>query len=144
MNKIKEIFNPSDNSASSQFVRYVIVGGIAYVFDFGFLYIFTDTLQIHYLVSATLSFLIGVVVNYTLARIFVFKTYKVKSQKIEVVSVVIISLSGLLLNNLIIWVLVNFLFLYYLLSKLLAAIVVLMWNYICRRILYVKLNASSK
>jgi putative flippase GtrA len=55
-----------------QFVRYGFVAGAAFVVDFGLLYVFTEYVHIFYLVSATASFLISLVLNYVLSVLWVF------------------------------------------------------------------------
>lgn len=62
--KIRKIlFEPTDNTLI-QLLRYTFVGGTAFIVDFGLLYVLTEYLNLHYLYSATLSFIAGVIVNY--------------------------------------------------------------------------------
>jgi len=48
----------------SQFAQYVLVGGLAFVVDFTALFVLTDYFGLHYLVSASLAFLLGLITNY--------------------------------------------------------------------------------
>ena len=61
-----------------QFVRYLIVGTVAFVADFGVLLVLTESCHLHYLRSAALAFLIGMAVNYALSVTWVFKVRVVK------------------------------------------------------------------
>ena len=62
--KFKKIFYGASDNLLIQFVRYFFVGGFAFIVDFGLLYILTEYAGLHYLLSATLSFIAGLVVNY--------------------------------------------------------------------------------
>lgn len=50
-----------------QVFRYVFVGGIAFLVDWGGLYIFTS-FGLHYLASSTIAFTIGLIANFVLAK----------------------------------------------------------------------------
>ena len=60
------------NNTLNQFFKYVLVGAVAFVVDFGLLYILTDFLKIYYLLSASISFVFGLVANYFLSTKWVF------------------------------------------------------------------------
>ena len=61
---------PTDNWFI-QFFRYFFVGGFAFVVDYGLLVLLTEVFGLHYLVSATISFIAGLVVNYLLSTSWV-------------------------------------------------------------------------
>ena len=63
--------DPTD-STLVQLLRYTFVGGVAFVCDFGALYALTEFAGLHYLISASLSFLLGLGVNYALSVLWVF------------------------------------------------------------------------
>ena len=62
-----------------QFLNYLIVGGVAFVFDFLTLYVLTEYVHVQYLISAACAFIVGLNVNYILAKYLVFKTSKIKN-----------------------------------------------------------------
>ena len=74
--KFKKIFYGASDNPLIQFVRYFFVGGFAFIIDFGLLYILTEYAGLHYLLSATLSFIAGLVVNYIISCIWVFNNSK--------------------------------------------------------------------
>lgn len=124
-----------------QLFRYGFVGGFSAVVDVGSLYIFTDILHIHYLISAILGFLLGTIVNYALSVLWVFKASgKIKA---ELVIFTLIGFGGLLLNELIIWLLVSKADVFYMLAKVVSLSIVLFWSFSLRRILFVRLNAKN-
>ena len=70
--KFKKIFYGAPDNLLIQFVRYFIDGGFAIKVDIGLLYIHTEYAALQYLLSATLSFIAGLVGNYIISCIFVF------------------------------------------------------------------------
>ena len=69
--KISSILSKSDKTFI-QLLRYGIVGGIAYCVDFGFLIFLTEVIKIHYLISAAIAFILGLLTNYALSIFWVF------------------------------------------------------------------------
>ena len=116
-----------------QFTKYFFVGGVAFVADFLTLYFLTDWAGLHYLTSATIAFIIGLNVNYFLAKKTVFKTSKISNVRKEYTIVFLISLSGLLINNGVLWLLTSVFGVFYLLSKVVASIICLFYNFLVRK-----------
>lgn len=118
-----------------QFLRYSCVGGIAFVIDFGSLYILTEYAGFYYIVSATISFLLGLVINYVLSTIWVFAESRFNKRLAEFLIFAIIGLIGLGLNNLFLYIFTDKLNLYYMVSKLITAALVMLWNFFARKII---------
>ncbi len=117
-----------------QFLKYVFVGGMAFLFDFGTLYILTEYFGIYYLTSSVIAFIIGLNVNYFLAKFLVFKASKIKDIKKEYLYIVGISLSALFLNQILLFLLTEKIGIYYLLSKIIITIILLFYNFIIRKV----------
>lgn len=116
-----------------QFAKYLIVGGIAFIFDFSTLFFLTDYFLVSYLTSAAVAFIVGLNVNYFLAKLFVFKDSKIKNTKKEYVYVALISFTGLLLNQFIIWTFTEIVGTHYLVSKLISTALILVYNFTLRK-----------
>lgn len=116
-----------------QLFRYTLVGGVAFIVDFGFLFILTEYMDCHYLMSATLSFLMGLLVNYLVSTRWVFRESKISNRKVEFILFGLIGLMGLGLNNLFIYLLTDLMGVYYMVSKLVTAVLVYLWNFLGRR-----------
>lgn len=132
------LFVNETNNWFAQFLRYVIVGGIAFVVDYGLLFVLTEFLNFHYLVSATISFIAGLVVNYVISTKWIFTKSKLQNRYMEFIIYGIIGVVGLLINNVLLYLLTDFLHLYYMLSKLVTAAIVMGWNFIGRRVILFK------
>lgn len=118
-----------------QFLRYGVVGGIAFIVDYGTLYALTEFAGLHHLLSAVLAFTAGLLVNYTLSILWVFRGERSWKPAAEFTAFTIIGLIGAGLNELIIWLGTDVAGLHYLLSKLISTALVFFWNFFARKIL---------
>ena len=135
---LKGIFISPTTNGFLQFFRYVFVGGIATIADWGTLYVLTEYAKINHLISAVIAFIIGLIVNFVLSKLLVFNANEAKTNKLmEFIGYAIIGVIGLGITELIMYLFTNQMNLHYMLSKAIATIIVLIWNYIARRkILY--------
>jgi len=122
------------DSTIIQLFRYVFVGGLAFVVDFGSLIGLTELAGIPYLGSAAIAFLLGLLTNYLLSIAWVFSRRSVGSAWTEFVVFAIIGVVGLGMNELILWGLTGGLGLWYPLSKLVSTAVVFGWNFGARKL----------
>lgn len=130
---IKQVFLDKTNSVPIQLLRYVCVGAAAFIVDFSMLYVFTEYLGIHYLCSAALAFIGGVLTNYTLSIWWVFDARSVQNRWIEVGVFALIGVIGLGLNEVMIWTFTEKARFHYLVSKIMATVFVFAWNFIARK-----------
>ena len=131
----KRLFYGTTDRLLVQFVRYFFVGGFAFVVDFGLLYILTEYAGLHYLLSATLSFISGLLVNYVISCIWVFSNSKFKNRLVEFLFFAAIGVVGLLLNDALIWLFTDCIGTHYMFSKIVAAAMVYLWNFFARKYL---------
>ena len=116
-----------------QIIKFGIVGVIATFVDLGVLVLLKELFQVDVLLSSAISFCVSVVVNYILSMAFVFKSKNQDKVK-EIVIFVLLSIGGLLLNQLILWIGITFTPVYYLVVKLFALVIVPIYNFITRKI----------
>ena len=119
-----------------QFLRYFVTGGLAFVVDFGAFALALYCFEIHYLLANLIGLMFGNVVNYLLSLGWVFSAEKRKMEKhrlLEITVFVIISLVGIGLNELLMLLMVGFAGLNEMLSKIVAAGIVLMYNFLARK-----------
>ena len=109
------------NNLLMQLFKFGIVGVVATLLDFLFLFLFTDFLGMHYLFSAAISFVLSTLFNYVASMRFVFSSKFSKDEKSkELVLFVILSVIGLLLNQFLMWFFVEKIALYYMAAKIVA------------------------
>lgn len=114
-------------------MRYAFVGGFAFLVDFGTLFVLTEYVHIHYLVSAAIAFLFGLITNYVLSVKWVFNSRTMGNRWLEFLWFALIGLAGLGLNELLLWVITEILAIYYLISKIITTIIVYFWNFFARK-----------
>ena len=125
---------PKQEKLFIQIFKFGIVGGTAFVIDFVFLYLFKEFCHFPVLVSNTLSFCISVIYNYIASVKWVFDVNKEKNARKQFVIFIIFSVIGLILNDLIMWISVDLLNIHYLLAKIIATFIVMIFNFITRKI----------
>ena len=85
-----------------------------------------------------ISFSVSVIVNYILSLTFVFDTGKDKNKIAEFVIFVVLSVIGLGINQVLMWVCVEKLHIYYMISKIGVTGVVMVYNFITRKLILEK------
>ena len=108
--------------------KYIVVGGTSAIIDFSLYVLFTDVFNIYYILAATFSFIVAALYNFTLNRKWTFKSNGKKRKQLPVFFT--ITVSGLLINNGIIFILVEYIYLWDILAKLIATAIVTMWNFL--------------
>ncbi|OPY27438.1 MAG: GtrA-like protein [Methanobacterium sp. PtaU1.Bin242] len=133
-NSLQKLLKQQTDRISIQFFRYIFVGGIAFIVDFGSLFIFTDIFGLYYLISAAIAFILGLITNYILSINWVFNRRTLNNRTYEFGLFTIIGIIGLALNEFFIWFLTAEIGFYYLISKIIAAIIILFWNFFARKL----------
>ena len=125
-----------------EFLRYAVVGGVAFLVDFGVLVAAQEFLFKHFAAGVYLStvcgFLAGLVVNYILSLIFVFIQAKDRGKGRSVGAFLVfgvIGALGLLWTELGMWLGVAVLEFDYRLVKVFVTAAVLLWNYLGRKLI---------
>lgn len=113
-----------------QFMKFGVVGVICFFIDFG-IYTICNLLGCPYLISGVLGFSISVIVNYLLSMKFVFERRDDISRKKEFIVYVILSVIGLGLNELILFVCVDVI---YINSELMQSFFSVRWGEIIAKI----------
>ncbi len=131
---VEKLLTRSTDKTGIQFFRYIFVGGVAFLVDFASLYIFTDYFGVFYLISAAIAFILGLITNYLLSINWVFNRRALDNKTIEFSVFAFIGIVGLGLNEVFIWFFTAELSFFYLLSKILAAIIILFWNFFARKL----------
>lgn len=127
---LKYILKKTDNTLI-QFFRYIFVGVIATIVDMSTLFLLTSKYEIFYLISTAIAFIFGVITNYFISIIWVFRSSR--NFKKEFFLFVAIGVFGLILNELIMFILVSKLNLFYMFAKATAVFLILIWNFGMRK-----------
>ena len=133
---IKALFGEKTTNTFIQFFRYIFVGGFSFLADAFMLWLCEKFM--HYMIAAAIAFIVGLAVNYVLSVCFVFSESEQVSNKVkEFIVYAVIGIIGLGLTEAIMYLCTDVIGLYFMLSKIIAAALVLVWNFVARKkILY--------
>ena len=121
------------NKLMQQILRFGVVGGLAFLIDYISLIICKEVFGLNVLLSAAIAFTISVIFNYILSVKWVFDVNKEKSEKRNFILFIIFSIIGLILTEIIMWFGTDILKIHYLIVKIIATGIVLVFNFITRK-----------
>ena len=128
---------------SGQFGRYLVVGGVATLFDIGLLVLLVSLFGMHPLIANIFGYALGTLVNYVLSVKWVFSTRNVRNRGAELAIFTVVGLGGLGINELTMYIGISLFLLDYRLVKILAVGVQVFWNFFGRKILLFRDPQSS-
>ena len=126
----KWLKEPTD-SANIQFFRYIFVGGVAFLVDYGALMLLNKAFGLYYLYASMVSFLFGLAVNYVLSMRFVFTR---KGDRKDFIAFAITGVIGLILNQLLLLLSTGVLRLDIAIGKPIVTVLVFVFNFAGRRL----------
>ena len=136
MEFIRKILIDKTSNGIIQFIRYFFVGGIAAVINIGILYLMVDIFNINYILSNIVGFILGIVVNYSLSKMFVFTDNEDINKIFEILMYVIIGILGLIFDTFMLWIFTSKIGIYYMISKIISTMLTFVWNFVARKVLY--------
>lgn len=117
-----------------QILKFGVVGVIAFVIDFGVMVLLTELFALNPVISATVSFTVSVIFNYLASMRYVFKHREGMSRSREFTIFVVLSIIGLVINDVLMWTGTELVSFDYRLVKIIATAVVMIWNFVTRKI----------
>lgn len=123
-----------------QLLSYVCVGGAAAVVEWICFHLFSNVLNLNYILSTALAFIFSTAVNFILGRMWTFRNSSSYENKrvAEAVLVYGVSAIGLLFNMLLMYIFVSVLKLdtplLKVVSKVAATGIVFIWNFLVRKL----------
>ena len=122
------------NKLLMQIIKFIIVGGIATVIDYLIFFILHELLGINTIISNIISFTVSVIYNYIASVKWVFEVDESKDKKQQFIIFIVFSILGLLINTGIVYLCTDIIKLYSLIGKVIATSIVMIFNFITRKI----------
>lgn len=122
------------NKLISQIAKFGAVGVVCFGIDYGMMVLLTERCGLDYLLSSGISFSVSVVANYLLSMRFVFQSKEGRNKTEEFVVFAALSITGLLLTELLMWAGVERMGIHYMLAKVIVTGVVMVYNFMTRKI----------
>lgn len=123
-----------------QLAVYFIVGLGATIVEWGVFYVLNILWNFHYAIATAAAFALSTFANWILGRCLLFKKGSGKGLLHEIGSIYAVSIIGLLLNLLIMWILIDGLLFHDMIAKIIATAIVFSGNFIVRKYLIYKEN----
>ena len=111
-----------------KFLKFCVVGASGVIVDFGITWLLKEQLRVNKYVANTMGFLCAVGSNYVLNRIWTFESHD-PSVATQFSKFVLAALVGLLINNGIIYLLIERYKMKFYPAKLIATGIVMIWNF---------------
>lgn len=126
------------SSLMGQFVRYLVTGGLAFVVDFGLYALCLYKFDWFYLLANLVGLVAGLVINYIMSIAWVFSECKRVLEDRKTAEFTIFAVVGFLgvgINELLMLLMVGGFKWDEMISKMAAAVLVLMWNFGARKLM---------
>jgi putative flippase GtrA len=117
----------------TEFSRYCLAGGLAFIVDFTVFLLFVEQLNTNYIISNTAGFVAGIFVNYLISIGWVFSHRSYSRVTPEFFIFIIIGIGGVLFGNLNLWIFVEYFYFEPVHAKYLVTAIVLLFNYSMRK-----------
>ena len=116
-----------------QFCKFGLVGILSLVVDYGFMVALVEGFGADYFKACAFSYTLSVFVNYVLSMRYVFHGRDDMSKAKEAGIYFVLSLIGLILNQIIMWLAVDVIGIFYGVAKLISTFMVTWYNFISRK-----------
>lgn len=141
---------------TSEVIRFIFTGVVCFLIEFVALVVLRDSVGLDTLIATPIAFLISVIVNYYLCVQWVFAGAKDQNNSAKI-GFLVTSLMGLLLNEALMWIfgivfgedgvilkILTFSFTMYMMNKMFATLLVMIWNYFTKKYILQKWKKPSK
>src|SRR5262249_48317497 len=134
MPRFRALFQGKTSNTLVQLFRYGLTGGLAFLLDFGSLYVLYHVFAVHYVGAAALAFLLGLATNYAVSVVWVFDQRTVKDPFVEFLMFALLGVVGLGITEATLLVLTGLWDVPVMVSKVVATGLTFMWNFGSRKL----------
>ncbi len=116
-----------------QILKFGIVGGIAFLIDYVVLFCCKEYFGLGVFISAATGFTVSVIYNYIASVKWVFDVDKEKDSKRNFIIFIVLSIIGLIITEVIMWMGTDLIHIHYLIVKIFATAIVMVFNFVTRK-----------
>ncbi len=127
-----------NNKLLIQIFKFGIVGGIATIIDFIIYYICYNSIGLDPLIANIIAFSISVIYNFYASVKWVFDVDNEKNKKVIFVEFIVLAIVGLVISELLLYLFIDKLNIHKMISKILATVIVMIFNFVTRKIMLEK------
>ncbi len=124
----------TQNNLFAQIMKFGVVGGAAFLIDYAILIICKEIFHLNVLLSAAIAFTISVIFNYIASVKWVFVVDEKNSKKKNFILFISFSIIGLIITEIIMYIGTDIIKISYLIVKILATAIVMIFNFITRKL----------
>lgn len=110
-------------------IRYLVAGATAALANFAMLYALTEYAGIWYLFSSVFAVVVGFIVAFLLQKFWTFRNMHLSTVHVQFFLHILLSLANLALNTIALYVLVEYVRVWYLFGQVLCAVLLAVMNY---------------
>lgn len=115
-------------------VKYLIIGGISAIIDLMLFLFLVESLNLNWFYSGVLAFSFATSINYFLSIRFAFKSgVRFKNKSREFIVIFLVSIVGLIINQVTLYVCIELISIMLPLSKIIASASAFCWNFFLRK-----------
>lgn len=117
-----------------QIIKFSIVGGLAFLIDYGIMVLCKEVFKFDVLVAAGFGFTVSVIFNYIASVKWVFNVNENNSKSKQFITFIIFSIIGLIITEIIMYIGTDIMKISYLIVKVGATLIVMIFNFITRKL----------
>ena len=132
---MRTLFHRKSHCIKANLTQSIIASILSFAIDFFLLALLVENFNIYYLLSGSISFIIGTSVLYLFSTFWIFPNRKFKHKKYEYITFLLLGTIGLCLNAILLFAFTEIIGLYYLLSKIIAGALIFFINFALRKLI---------
>ena len=127
------------------YIKYIVSGGVATFVDFSLLYFFTDIINLYYLISASIAFLVAFIISFCMQKFWTFRDNNRKKINKQIFLYFLVGIIGLIANYFGIYILVEKYNIWYIFSQAITTSILAVGNFLMYRyIIFIKKKKEKK
>lgn len=126
------------NNFHREIIKFTITGFIATGVNLGLLFVLTEFLSFWYIFSSVIAYITAITISFILQKVWTFQDINTDRIKQQISSHITLSILGLIFNTIFLYVLVEYLNVWYILAQILTAFIIAITNFVAYKYIIFK------